>query len=159
MVNRIQSLFSTRLISASIRFLPPTGMRWNLFTDLDLDNIVNFMHSSLWTAIHCCTGVICVNLPTFKPLFPKFVRFTSRIRRRYNNLRSATTRAIATPQDSNKNIDGDSSYFTRIRASGSQEGMPSTAPATEGVAQDTYELDRLDLNQIRVDKTVDQEVV
>jgi hypothetical protein len=117
--------------------------------------IVNFLNSDIWTQIHSCTGVICVNLPTFKPLFPKITAFTSSIRRRYANLRSGTTRNAGT-QISNKNIDGDSSY---LRMSGSQEGVQSTASASKTVNQDTYELDRLDTNHIRVQKTVDQEIV
>ncbi|KAJ8061403.1 hypothetical protein OCU04_010459 [Sclerotinia nivalis] len=115
---------------------------------------VNFLNSDIWTSIHACTGVICVSLPTFKPLYPKIAAFTTTLRRRYGMLRYATFRR--SPTTSNKAAGGHSSTN---RASSSQEALSLPIPTTTAgkipAYQQSYELNSLDPDQIRVKRTFD----
>jgi hypothetical protein len=101
---------------------------------------------------------MCANLPTFKPLYPKFASFTSTVRRMYGGLRSGgsgSQHGSATPYGALKDP---GSYSARIRASNSgesREGLSLSASAKASAEPGTYELRPVDLNHIHVKNTVD----
>jgi hypothetical protein len=82
--------------------------------------------------------------------------------RRYANLRYGTNHGDITQPVPTKNVDNTSTYSAHVKSSGSRmgsrTGLASSASGSgsnTAPAEESYELHQMDLDQIRVKRTVD----